>query len=111
SPRDLQEGGKRATETLAPTSANRGSPGLNGRGCPYLRTSDRVNQVHSGVARAHPEVIYECVRSSVRIVRIATDRFARSKESELWISSRVVRARPRIAAFFSSHALKRCSGV
>ena len=31
--------------------------------------------------------------------------------SEPWISSSVVRARPRIAAFFSSHALKRCSGV
>lgn len=47
----------------------------------------------------------------MRIVRIATDRFARSKVSEPWISSRVDFARPRIAAFFSSQSLNRCSGL
>ena len=46
-----------------------------------------------------------------RQVRLATERFARSNESELRISSSVVRARLRIAAFLRSQASKRCSGV
>lgn len=41
---------------------------------------------------------------------MATDRFARSKDSEPRISSRVARERARIAAFFSSQASNRCSG-
>ncbi|CAO0832549.1 hypothetical protein SMICM17S_08671 [Streptomyces microflavus] len=42
---------------------------------------------------------------------MATDRFARSNASDPWISSSVDRDRARIAAFFSSHARNRSSGV